>query len=103
MNFEVKRNLQFTRLIKAEGRLREFNFTRLTGLMEGVFNMDVVDDRGNRIIFQMKQNGSDWTVLEPALPNWITTNINLLQEAIETELSKEQQILLQSEVGKNHA
>ncbi len=103
MNFEVKRNLQFTRLIKADGRLREFNFTRLTGLMDGFFNMDVVDELGNRIIFQLKQNGSDWDVLEPQLPNWITSNINILQEAIETELSKEQQILLQSEAGKNHA
>lgn len=92
MNFKVKRNLQFTKLIKAEGRLREFNFTRLTGLMEGIFSLDVVDDRGNRIIFQMKQNPDGWQIREIELPEWITANKPQLQQFIEEELNEDYRI-----------
>jgi hypothetical protein len=92
MNFEVKRNLQFTKLIKAEGRLREFNFTRLTGLMEGIFSLDVVDDRGNRIIFQMKNSPDGWQLSEAGLPEWITANTPHLQQFIEEELSEDNRI-----------
>jgi hypothetical protein len=92
MNFEVKRNLQFTKLIKAEGRLREFNFTRLTGLMDGIFSLDVVDDRGNRIILQMKQNPDGWQIREIELPEWITANKPQLQQFIEEELNEDYRI-----------
>jgi len=94
MNFKVKPNLQFTKLIKAEGRLREFNFTRLTGLMEGIFSLDVVDDRGNRIIFQMKQNPDGWQIREIELPEWITANKPHLQQFIEEELNEDYRIEL---------
>jgi len=94
MNFKVKRNLQFTKLIKAEGRLREFNFTRLTGLMEGIFSLDMVDDRGNRIIFQMKQNPDGWQIREIELPEWITANKPQLQQFIEEELNEDYRIEL---------
>jgi hypothetical protein len=92
MNFEVKRNLQFTKLIKAKGRLREFNFTRLSGLMEGIFSVDVVDDRGNRIIFQMKESTDGWQIKESELPQWITANKSHLQQFIEEELKEDNKI-----------
>jgi hypothetical protein len=88
MKADVEKNLQFTRHIKAEGRLREFNFTRHTGLREGLFTVDVVDDRGNRIIFGMKRTGANWFITETNLHKWILECNPLLQEAIETELIK---------------
>jgi hypothetical protein len=86
MKAEVEKNLQFTKHIKAEGRLREFNFTRHTGIREGLFTVDVVDDRGNRLIFEMKQTGNNWNITNINLPQWIINCTTVLQEAIETEL-----------------
>jgi hypothetical protein len=92
MKLEIKRNLQFTKLIKADGRLREFNFTRLTGLMEGIFSLDVVDDRGNRIIFKMKQNPDGWEFSEPDLPGWVSASKPQLEQFIEEELNEDKKI-----------
>jgi hypothetical protein len=86
MKAEVEKNLQFTKHIKAEGRLREFNFTRHTGIREGLFTVDVVDDRGNRLIFEMKQNGNNWNITNANLPQWVINFNTVLQEAIEMEL-----------------
>jgi hypothetical protein len=86
MKAEVEKNLQFTKHIKTEGRLREFNFTRHTGIREGLFTVDVVDDRGNRLIFEMKQNGNNWNITNTNLPQWIINCNTVLQEAIEMEL-----------------
>jgi hypothetical protein len=47
MDFQLIKNIQFTRLVKAEGRLREFNFRKFQGEnSEMLFSVDVVDDRG---------------------------------------------------------
>lgn len=89
MNFEVKRNLQFTELVKADGRLREFNFTRLKALTDPYFKVDVVDDRGTRILFEMKQSAGEWRIVEKDLPFWILDNETVLRQFIETELTND--------------
>lgn len=86
MNFEVIKNLQFSKLVKAENRLREFNFTRHTGIRNGYFTVDVVDDRSNRIIFTMKLENSKWVIQDDFLPKWITSNATDLSNLIETEI-----------------
>ncbi len=86
MNFEVIKNLQFSKLVKAENRLREFNFTRHTGIRDGYFTVDVVDDRGNRIIFTMKFDNSKWVIQDDFLPKWITNNTNDLSNLIEVQI-----------------
>lgn len=60
--------------------------------MEGIFSLDVVDDRGNRIIFQMKQNLDGWQIKEIELPEWITANKPQLQQFIEEELNEDYRI-----------
>lgn len=92
MNFELRRNLQFTKLIKAEGRLREFNFTRHNVLGETSFTVDVVDDRGNRIIFRMHRSGNGWGTNNHDAPDWVMNNEHLLQQFIEEEMSTEEKI-----------
>ena len=85
MNFN--RNIQFTKLLKAEGRLREFNFRKLTGLHEGLMTVDVSDDRGNRIMFTMQKNGNGWNFHNDfVLPDWINDQENNLSDMIEEEL-----------------
>lgn len=79
--------VHFTRLIKAGGRLREFNFRKSRPHDEEIFSVDTVDDRGNRILFYM-QKGNDlhWSIIQQPLPLWITENEGILREQIETEL-----------------
>ena len=86
MNIQFKRNVQFTKIVKTEGRLREFNFRKLGGLNEGFFTVDVVDDRGNRIMFRMHKEDNHWKIVEQPLPSWVLSSENefhaLIEEAI---------------------
>ena len=90
MAIEFVRTVQFTKLLKAGTRLREFNFRKLGGHREGEFSVDTVDERGNRIMFTMKKQDDRWKLLEefiPTLPSWISQNEKLLNDTIEAELS----------------
>jgi len=88
MKIEFFKNVQFTKLIKAEGRLREFNFrNHLSPMMKDVCSVNVTDDRGNRIIFEMlKEENGGWKIAEKQLPVWIIENENNFQKALEEEL-----------------
>ncbi len=87
MKIQFIKNIQFTRLVKAEGRLREFNFRKINGIKEGMFTVDVSDDRGNRIIFNMEKNDNLWKIVSTTpLPDWITLNEAKFEELIEEEL-----------------
>ena len=87
MIIQFNRNIQFSKLIKADGRLREFNFRKVNGLVEELFTVDVSDDRGNRLIFKMRKDGNDWLILaDKPMPEWIWSNSPSFNEAIEEEL-----------------
>ena len=86
MQMKFIRNIQFTKLVKAEGRLREFNFRKSNGLQEGIFTIDVSDDRGYRIVFHMQKEENIWKILPQQLPAWIRENETRLSELIEEEL-----------------
>ncbi len=87
MIVQFNRNIQFTKLIKAEGRLREFNFRKVNGLHEELFTVDVSDDRGNRLMFKMFKDGNEWLITsDQIVPDWIKANSPRFNEAIEEEL-----------------
>lgn len=86
MKLQVAKNIQFSRLIKANGRLCEFNFRKMTGLHEGLFSIDVADDRGNRILFKMEKEEGFWKIISESLPFWITDACTQLHEKIEEML-----------------
>lgn len=87
MIIQFNRNIQFSKLIKAEGRLREFNFRKVNGLHEELFTVDVSDDRGNRVMFKMRKEDNEWLIIaEQPIPDWIRTSISRFNEAIEEEL-----------------
>jgi hypothetical protein len=71
MLVQFNKNIQFTKLVKTDGRLREFNFRRVNGLHEALFTVDVSDDRGNRIMFKMEKKVDLWKIQEQVLPDWI--------------------------------
>jgi len=87
MPIQFVKNDQFSRLIKAEGRLREFNFRKTGSGNEERCSVDTVDDRGNRIIFAMFREGGAWKLSSTLLPKWICQYEEQLNEAIEDESS----------------
>lgn len=81
------RNIQFSKLVKTENRLREFNFRKINGLHEELFTVDVSDDRGNRIMFKMHKEGNDWTIVtEQPLPDWVRNSSFKFNDLIAEEL-----------------
>jgi len=80
------KNIQFSKLVKTEGRLREFNFRKSNPNGKVLFFVDVTDDRSNRIIFQMIKDNESWKIQPQLLPDWIVKNENKFHELIEDEL-----------------
>jgi hypothetical protein len=87
MGLNVRKNVQFTKLIKAPSHLKEFNFRKLPGEAER-FHVDVNDDRGNRIIFNMRWDNGSWKIAEHIVPKWISDAEAKLHTAIEEELQR---------------
>jgi hypothetical protein len=87
MPIQFVKNIQFSRLIKTEGRLREFNFRKTGTGNEEKCSVDTVDDRGNRIIFTMLKENGAWKLSSTLLPKWICQYEEQLNEAIEDEMS----------------
>jgi hypothetical protein len=89
MRIEVKKNIHFTKLVKVNGRLKEFNFRKLGGPNEGQFTVDVSDDRGNRILFRMQKEQDSWKIFpQPPqqLPSWVMDKESTFHDLIEEEL-----------------
>lgn len=86
MHFQFVKNIQFTKLVKAEGRLREFNFRKLNGIQENLFTVDVSDDRGNRILFRMQKEEAAWKIIPQQLPDWVWKSEPVCSNLIEEEL-----------------
>jgi len=80
------RNIQFTKLLKTRGRLREFNFRRSNPEGKILFSVDVTDDRSNRILFRMSKEEEVWKIQPQLLPDWIMENESSFHELIEEEL-----------------
>jgi len=87
MQVHFTKVVHFTRLIKAGGRLREFNFRKLRQHEDDVFSVDTGDDRGNRILFYMtKGDNGNWAIVKnQPLPAWITENEDKFREQIGDE------------------
>lgn len=88
MQIRFIKNIQFTKLLKAEGRIREFNFRKPNGREDALCTVDVSDDRGQRIIFSMQKGDEGWRIITRSLPAWVTEQENKLSELIEEELQQ---------------
>ena len=58
----------------------------MKGPQEELFSVDVSDDRGNRIMFQMQKDGNIWKITDQQVHKWILDNEDKLNEVIEEEL-----------------
>lgn len=88
MEHVFTRMIQFTLLVKAGGRLREFNFRKLKDSDTERISGNVCDDRGDRIVFGMQKQQEEWKIESTNLPGWITQNEDKLSQAVEQELSR---------------
>ena len=91
MKITFTRNVQFTRLLKVKGRLKEFNFRKANASIKGRFTIDVLDDEGplgSRIIFYMENNDEKWKFISKDIPDWVLEKENELDEIIGEELKK---------------
>ena len=86
MQISFNKNIQFTKLVKAEGRLREFNFRKPNNQEEGPMTVDVSNDRGDRIIFHMEKENGTWKIIEQSVPAWVLKIEENLHELIAEEL-----------------
>jgi hypothetical protein len=87
MKLNFFKNVQFTKLLKVEGRLREFNFrNHLDSFQKDICSVNVADERGNRIIFEMKKQENGWKIVETQLPPWILSNETNFVQFLEEEL-----------------
>ena len=73
------KHIQFSRLIKINGRLHEFNFRQRT---DGYYDADTSDDRGNRIQFRLIQQEGEWIIEGKDIPAWITGNNKIIAESL---------------------
>jgi hypothetical protein len=75
--------MYFSKIIKTGERQREFNFTKLSRTTDTGFRVDVPDDKGNRIMFQMHLNGQgEWKTDDENLPVWVQHVETVLGDAI---------------------
>lgn len=89
MQIRFIKNIQFTKVLKAEGRMREFNFRKPNGREQALCTVDVSDDRGQRIVFQMQKDDSNtWKIVPQPLPAWVTQLEKKLSDLIEEELQQ---------------
>ncbi len=86
MHMNFVKMVQFTRLVKADERLREFNFKKLKGPEEEVFSVNVCNERGDRLFFNMEKREGSWAIQPCDLPKWILQNEKKLNEVLEDEL-----------------
>ncbi len=86
MQFKFTKNIQFTKLIKANGRLKEFNFRKLNDHKEGMFTVDVVDERDSRVFFNVQKIDNSWKIIKQALPQWVLDNEQIFNDVIMEEL-----------------
>ncbi len=85
MDLKFIKNIQFSKLIKVNGRLREFNFRKSNSSQEGFFTVDVIDERGGRIYFNMEKTEGAWKVTGSKIPDWVISNEPVYNEIIEEE------------------
>jgi hypothetical protein len=88
MHLEFSRMIQFSLLVKAGDRVREFNFRKLRSPEAEQFTVNVCDERGERILFGMHKQEDGWKLSSSSLPPWIVQNEHKLCEEVEKELSR---------------
>jgi hypothetical protein len=76
----MKKNIQFTLLIRINKQLHEFNFLKRN---EDLYDGDTVDERGDRHYFNMIKENNYWKIQGSRLPKWIADSESFLHAELE--------------------
>jgi hypothetical protein len=79
----ILKNIHFTRLVKAGDGLKEFNFRKQSNATVPTFQVDVTDERANRIIFTLQKVEGAWIMSPLSLPAWVKEVQPVLLEIVE--------------------
>lgn len=79
-----QKQVQFSKHIKAGGRIKEFNFLKLNNTQTPTYSVDVSDERGKRFVFLLINDGSDWKISGEGLPEWLVSAVHSLQQEIDS-------------------
>jgi hypothetical protein len=66
------KQVQFSRSMKTNGQVREFNFLKIKSASVPTYHVDVSDERGNRHYFSLVYEGSAWKIGKTTVPGWIS-------------------------------
>lgn len=88
MHLEFSRMIQFSLLVKAGDRVREFNFRKLKNPGEEQLSVNVCDERGERILFGMSKREGAWKISSGSPPVWVVKNENRIGDAVDQELTR---------------
>lgn len=76
--------IHFTKLVKINGRLREFNYKKNNTAGDYVFDIDSADERGNRVFFRLYKNENEWAITSKhPLPDWIEAHKEAIISGLE--------------------
>ncbi len=78
------KNIQFTKLIKAGGRLREFNFRKSNSVSGQIFTVDVADHHDIRHYLIFRQDGNNWSLESKDVALWIEEVMPQIKDAVYT-------------------
>jgi hypothetical protein len=78
----MPKNIQYTNLIKAGGRLREFNFRRSLGSRGPMFTVDVANERGDRYYLIFRFEHKAWVLENINMEPWINDVLPQIRDAI---------------------
>lgn len=88
--FVCKMSTYFSKALKAGGRLREFNFRLLSPQDPFCYRVDVADEKGDRLLFELRgKDGGTWVVTGTSLPSWASEAEAALGEAVEANRKTE--------------
>jgi hypothetical protein len=84
---DLRKQIQFTRIIKAGGRLKEFNFLKLFNAATPTYCVDVPvpDEGGKRYIFSLFNDGKIWRISGSGLPEWLLQVESLLRGEVNAQ------------------
>ena len=88
MHTGFQKQIQFSEYIKAGGRLREFNFLKMTNSTSPSFNVDVSDERGRRHHFLLTYGSEGWKMDGEGLPGWIQDSTEAILSVVESHKGK---------------
>jgi hypothetical protein len=80
-------NIAFSRVLKMNGRVWEFNFRKLPG-EQNAFHTDFTDAKDNRVQFVLFHDiDGTWKIKGTLVPSWVLNEIPMLSNVIDENVT----------------